>query len=149
MVSNPYQAYAPKQKVNNDRVGDFIAHYFEEACAHMRKATDAIRNNDIETRYVESQQAATIIRGLASGLKCESKDQEQVVQVQHDYYASMISGITRVNVNNDADLCSQIADSFAEMAKGWRQAAVQYATETEAPAEPDAQNSEKTTNVSA
>lgn len=100
---------------------DQVAMLLETAARHMMTALNALDAKDYEARFLATEKAQLIIKGLQQCLAEDVDEARQMVEVFDNYYTNLSLMITRVNVRNDRDACSVVVDGLRTMAQTWRQ----------------------------
>ncbi|WP_445682606.1 flagellar export chaperone FliS [Radicibacter daui] len=100
---------------------DQVAMLLETAARHMMTALNALDAKDYEARFLATEKAQLIIKGLQQCLAEDVDEAKQMVEVFDNYYTNLSLMITRVNVRNDRDACSVVVDGLRTMAQTWRQ----------------------------
>ncbi len=121
---NPYASQVGAYQTTNLAnlgPGDQVALLLATSAKHMRTAKEHLITKDYEQRTNASEKAIAILEGLASVLEATDPSQEGIVKELENYYMSMMTMISHMNVTNDEKLCESIARSLDKMADTWRQ----------------------------
>jgi flagellar biosynthetic protein FliS len=120
---NPYASQVGAYQTSNLanlRPGDQVALLLTTAARHMRTAKEYLLNKDYEERTKATEKSVAILEGLASVLDVKDPSGEKIAKELEEYYMSMITMISHMNVTNDEKLCDAIARALDQMADTWR-----------------------------
>lgn len=87
----------------------------------LRKAKAAIGQNLIEERHLNVTRAAAIVDGLQNCLDHEKGG--SAAHELHRFYTAAFVQMTRIDIKNDAGICEQLIDKFADIRAAWAQLA--------------------------
>ncbi len=121
---NPYASQVGAYQTTNLAnlgPGDQVALLLSTAAKHMRIAKDHVVRKEYEERTKVSEKSILILEGLASVLEVKDPSQEKIAKDLEEYYMSMVTMISHMNVTNDEKLCDAIARALDQMADTWRQ----------------------------
>tara|TARA_A100000171_G_C2112460_1_gene135804 strand:- start:256 stop:687 length:432 start_codon:yes stop_codon:yes gene_type:complete len=123
MSPSNYKAYQTSSRQSLSAT-EATALLLDTAYDHMQKATQAIVEGNIERRFQESEKATLILGNLESALVRVNETQSKTADALKDYYDSMVSLITRMNMKNDKASAEAISESLKTMADEFRKVSV-------------------------
>lgn len=102
-----------------------VATLLESAAKHVAQAKIAIETNQIETRFLATEKACSIITGLMANLSDnpQTESAKILVDEMHAYYAQVLVFLTDINMQNDPTLCEKVIIILNNMANVWHHAA--------------------------
>lgn len=117
---------------------DLVIDIYEDAAKAMEEALKAIRENQIEARFMATEKARKYLIGLASALNKNDEEAKSLSETLQNYYNVINDLITRTNVQNKEESCKAAIDSLRDMAQTWREVKIKAQEEamhmpTEAP----------------
>lgn len=115
MKFNQTKSYQRVHAISASKIGQ-VAILLDHCVRLLDKSIHAIQENKIEERYHTIDQAIVIIGTITNNL-----DQESSVYAKKliTFFTTMVAGLHKVNIENDAELCGKIQTCILEMAKIW------------------------------
>ena len=110
-----YSAYkTAEQTVSKTRQ---VVMLYDGAINFIKQTIEAIKKNDIESRFNSLQKACDIILGLQSCLDFERGG--KVAEVLNGYYSSIDARLLTVHQSNSTEVCEQVMRDLKKMRDAW------------------------------
>ncbi len=114
-MAQQYRAYATASAtVGKTRQ---IVMLYDGVMRMIKKAVEAIGQEDWETRYNMLAKASDVILGLQNSLDYENGG--ELAQLLHDYYSSIDARLFAVHRSNDVAVCESILKELNMMRNVW------------------------------
>jgi flagellar protein FliS len=91
----------------------------------INQAMEAIKNNDIQTRYNLLEKACLVINGLQDSL--DFTQGGNIATLLDDYYFSIYIRIVNVNNDNNSKILTNVLEELAMMRDAWQEVDAQIA----------------------
>jgi len=122
MTNQKYNAYLTSQATI--RKTKQVVMLYEGVITHLKRAKEAIKENNIELRYNSLEKAAGIIIGLQASLDFEQG--EEISKMLDEFYFATYIRIMAIHHNKNIDVCNQLIEQLQGMQKSWEEVDQHY-----------------------